>query len=593
MSSPLYILGIVEGHNSSAALMKDGEIVAVCFEERLSRLKNDVGYPRRAIQACLDLAGIESARVDQVAMVTENLPLGQVAVKREATFTVEDHIREQETYWKPLLIDGEKVDFLSLFEDKLQFHNLSYDFGGGALERSDFQRFQSIRQQNIKAHLGLGDSQIHFMNHHYAHSMYAIFSNPACFDKDWLVLVADGYGDDCSASVGVWRGGAFEFVAKSTGSGIGRIYRYVTLLLGMRPGVDEFKVMGLAPYAKEFHWRAVADTLHRYLRVNGMVIDYTNPDKDIYFSLKEKLRTARFDGIAGGLQKFSEDITTQWTANAIAETGISNIVYSGGVAMNIKINKSMMDMDEVEDLFVGPSGGDESLSMGAAYALWHDKFSDRSPTRPLTHAYLGPAYGPTEAATAIRHLGDGFYIYQDPSPGQVAAQLAQGKVLARAVGPMEFGARALGNRSILARADDPAMIRNINDRIKRRDFWMPFAPIILAECMTDYLVNPKGVISPYMTIGFDSTALAREHLRAALHPADDTMRPQIVSPDENPELYALLKEFQSQTGIGGLLNTSLNLHGEPICCTPEDSIQTLLKSDLDGLLLDGHLILRK
>jgi len=253
MSAPLYILGIVEGHNCSAALMKDGEIVAVCFEERLSRLKNDLGYPRRAIQACLDLAGIQPARIDHVAMVTENLPLGQVAVKREATFSVGDHIREQEDYWKPLLIDGEEIDYLAVFKDKLQFHNLNYDFGEGELKRSDFQRFRDIRQQTIKTHLGIGDDRIHCLNHHYAHSMYAIFSNPACFDKDWLVLVADGYGDDCSASVGIWQGGSFEFVAKSIGSGIGRIYRSVTLLLGMRPGVDEFKVMGLAPYAKPYH----------------------------------------------------------------------------------------------------------------------------------------------------------------------------------------------------------------------------------------------------------------------------------------------------------------------------------------------------
>ncbi|MDP6108680.1 MAG: carbamoyltransferase C-terminal domain-containing protein, partial [Rhodospirillales bacterium] len=517
----------------------------------------------------------------------------QVAVKREATFSVGDHIREQEDYWKPLLIDGEEIDYLAVFKDKLQFHNLNYDFGEGELKRSDFQRFRDIRQQTIKTHLGIGDDRIHCLNHHYAHSMYAIFSNPACFDKDWLVLVADGYGDDCSASVGIWQGGSFEFVAKSIGSGIGRIYRSVTLLLGMRPGVDEFKVMGLAPYAKPYHWQAVADVLHRYLRVEGMEIDYTNPDKDLYFSLKEKLKEARFDGIAGGLQKFSEDITIQWTANSIRQTGIRNIAFSGGVAMNIKINQAVMDMEEVEDIFIGPSGGDESLSMGVAYALWFDKFSPSKQVKPLTHAYLGPSYNAARSEAALGQLGDGFQIQRGPSAGDVAALLAEGKILGRAVGPMEFGARALGNRSILARADDPAMIRNINDRIKRRDFWMPFAPIILAECMEDYLVNPKAVISPYMTLGFDSTPLGRDHLRAALHPADDTSRPQIVARDQNPELHALLKEFQSITGIGGLLNTSLNLHGEPICCTPEDSIQTLVNSELDGLLLEGYLVLRR
>ncbi|MEW6600113.1 MAG: carbamoyltransferase C-terminal domain-containing protein [Nitrospirota bacterium] len=587
----MYILGIVEGHNCSAALLKDGEIMAVCFEERLSRLKNDFGYPERAISYCLNEAGIGPEDIDHVAMVTENLPLAQVAIKREAQFTVADYIKEQEEYWKPVLMENRKVDYLSLFRDKIVL-NGCYRFNGTDYERASFREFKKIRLETVKRKLRKRDDQVRIVNHHVAHSMYAVFTAPYCHEKDLLVLASDGYGDDCSASAGVFRNGKFEFVSKSVGSGIGRIYRYATLLLGMRPGVDEYKMMGLAPYAKEYHWRNVYEEMKAYLRVNGMEIEYTNPDRDIYFSLKERLKSARFDGIAAGVQQFCEEISGEWVKNCIASTGVASVVYSGGVSMNIKINKVLAEMDEVDDIFVGPSGGDESLSVGAAFALCHELYPGIK-IKPLAHTYLGPAYDKDHVKKAIDAGVPGdFRVVSGPDDDLVAGLLLKGLVIARSCGRMEYGARALGNRSILADASDQRMIRKINDKIKRRDFWMPFAPIILKERMNDYVVNPKGLSSPYMTIGFDSAPLAKEHLRAAIHPADDSMRPQILEESHNPGLYSLIKKYEQKTGMGGVLNTSLNLHGEPICASPEDSIRTFLDSELDGLLMEGYLILR-
>jgi len=588
----VYILGIVEGHNCSAALLKDGEIIAVCFEERLSRLKNDFGYPERAISYCLKSAGITAKQIDHVAMVTKNLPLGQILVKREATFAVDDYIKEQEEYWKPVLLEGKKVDYLSLFKDKIKLNECHYDIKDLNFDRASFQEFRKIRVETVKRKLAKEDTQLHIINHHLAHSIYAIFTTPFCYDKDLLVLASDGYGDDCSASVGVYKDGQFEFVSKSVGSGIGRIYRYATLLLGMRPGVDEYKMMGLAPYAKEYHWRKVYDAMSCYLKVNGMEIEYTNPDKDIYFSLKERLKAARFDGIAAGVQYFCEDISKQWVKNCIRETGIGNVVYSGGVSMNIKINKVLTELDEVDNIFVGPSGGDESLSIGAAYTLCRQLYPEIE-IKPMKYTYLGPSFNADSAKKAIdSDLPDGFKVIENPSSELVADLLAKGRVIARSCGRMEYGARALGNRSILANASDQLMIRKINDKIKRRDFWMPFAPIILEERMNDYVINPKGIQSPYMTIGFDSTDLAKKHLRAALHPSDDSMRPQILDKARNPKLHEIIKKYEEKTGMGGLLNTSFNLHGEPICASPEDSIKTFLNSELDGLLMEGYLVLR-
>lgn len=356
----MFILGIVEGHNCSAALLKDGEIIAVCFEERLSRLKNDLGYPERSIAYCLEFAGIGPEEIDHVAMVTENLPFAQIAVKREALFKMEDYIKEQEEYWKPTLIEGKKVNYLSLFKEKICLNGYAYNIKDIDSDRGSFEKFRKIRLETVRKKLSKKNGQIQIVNHHLAHSMYAIYTAPYCYEKDLLVLASDGYGDDCSASVGVYQNGNFRFISKSVGSGIGRIYRYATLLLGMRPGVDEYKVMGLAPYAKEYHWQEVFDKMNQYLKVNGMEIEYTNPDKDIYFSLKERMKTSRFDGISAGVQYFCEDISRQWVRNCIKETGIRSLVYSGGVSMNVKINKALMELDEVEDIFVGPSGGDES-----------------------------------------------------------------------------------------------------------------------------------------------------------------------------------------------------------------------------------------
>jgi carbamoyltransferase len=585
-------MGIVEGHCSSAALMKDGEVIAVCFEERFSRLKNEFGYPVRAIEWCLEFAGIEPEELDLVALVTENLPFGQIATKREATFTVADYLKEQEHYWKPTLLEGRKVDYLELFKDKLRLHELPYQVDGKPMERTSFAEFKRIRMETVKRHLKKRDDQIRMINHHLAHSWYAIHSTPYCHEKPLLVLATDGYGDDCSASVGIYRDNEFRFVSKSVGSGIGRIYRYATLLLGMRPGVDEYKVMGLAPYAKEDHLRKVVEAMRIHLRVEGMEILYTNPDKDIFFSLKERLKAFRFDAVAAGLQRYCEEISRQWVRNCVRETGINDVVISGGVSMNVKINQELLELDEVASLFVGPSGGDETLSIGAAYAAWREWRPDARIV-PLKDTYLGPEYSKADTRAALGDLPPGFRVIEDPTDEAVVDLLVRGKVVARSVGRMEFGARALGNRSILARADDARMIRRINDQVKNRDFWMPFAPLVMAERQHDYLVNPKNQPSPYMTLAFDSQPLARQHLAAALHPADDTMRAQILEASVNPPLHALLKEYERRTGMGGLLNTSFNLHGEPICCSPRDSIKTLTNSGIDALLLNGYLIQRR
>ena len=204
---------------------------------------------------------------------------------------------------------------------------------------------------------------------------------------------------------------------------------------------------------------------------------------------------------------------------------------------------------------------------------------------------MGPQYSEDDIIKAVDEydLKSGFTIVKSPSPDWVVNSLCSDKIIARMSGRMEFGQRALGNRSILANPSNSRNIEKINRKIKFRDFWMPFTPTILAEREQDYIINPKNLKSPFMTMAFDSTELARDELIAALHPADYTVRPQILKREANPEYHKIIKLFESKTGVGGLLNTSLNLHGEPVVCSPSDAVHTFINSELDALLFDDSL----
>ena len=216
-----------------------------------------------------------------------------------------------------------------------------------------------------------------------------------------------------------------------------------------------------------------------------------------------------------------------------------------------------------------------------------------SETLPLTNIYLGPKYNKKQIKNAVEKFKDKYFIQKNVSIKDVAEFLAEGYVIARFDGRMEFGARALGNRSILGNPSKMEVVKKINSQVKSRDFWMPFTATILDTRVIDYIKNPKGISCPFMTIAFDSTDLAREHLKAAMHPYDYTVRPQILFKKNNPGYYQLIKEFENITGIGSLLNTSFNLHGDPVVCSPQDALHTFENSKLDMLFIGEMLIKRE
>jgi carbamoyltransferase len=406
------------------------------------------------------------------------------------------------------------------------------------------------------------------------------------------VLTCDGSGDRLSATVSLGEDGKLTRLAQvSEHDSIGRVYALVTRWLGMCPLEHEYKVMGLAPYGANSREAAEVsrslETLFEFTadrlgwrRRRGVPSLYA-----AYEFLGGLLAGQRFDRVAAGAQRFLETMLTRWVAGAVRETGISRIACSGGVFMNVKANLAILELPEVDSMFVFPSCGDESNSIGAACFAAAQRGESIA---PLGAIYYGEPITDGEAEEALTDTAGRarmrFHWIADIEK-RVARELAQGRIVARAKGAAEFGARALGNRSILARADSPSAVRTLNRAIKNRDFWMPFAPAVLAERASRYYEKPKPVDSPYMMFAFRTRPERRAALAGAQHPYDFTTRPQEVRAEHNPEFHGLLEEYESITGEAAVLNTSFNLHGEPIVYRARDAVDVFLRSGLEHMAL--------
>jgi carbamoyltransferase len=452
---------------------------------------------------------------------------------------------------------------------------------------------------------GLDKSKVVFVDHHLAHAACAYYGMPNKPDKV-LVLTNDGAGDGLCATVSVAENGVLKRIADIPESdSLGNIYAMVTFIMGMVPLEHEYKMMGMAPYASDTGTAQVYNFFKNLLVFpsHDSIIWKRGPGcPETYYSydfLRDGLSLKRFDGICGGLQLFSEKMLTTWVRNCIKHTGISNVALGGGVFMNVKANMAISEMPELNSMFIYPSCGDETNSIGSAFIAFRDRClaEGRTPAiEPVGPFYYGPEYTDTQIEKALvdAKAGGGTFNFKkfEDIEAKAASLLAEGIAVGRFKGRMEFGARALGNRSILADATTPGIVKVINDMIKNRDFWMPFAPSILEERGHDYLVNPKGVEAPYMIMSFDTTDKVGD-LAAAVHPYDNTARPQLVKKDWNPDYHRLLKEYEKLTGRGGVLNTSFNLHGYPIVCSPEDAVDVFLRSGMTHLAIGSFLATKK
>jgi len=573
----MIILGIHDGHNSGATLLRDGVIIASVSEERHSRIKNEVGYPSRSIEDVLEMAGCAAMAVDVIVYASNFMH-------------AEEHLRTVGE-WYRVGRDQQQQDRLKTPE----------------YQKAVFDIRREARIQNVINHLGVERDRISFVEHHLAHAAAAYFGSPFGLDEPTLILTCDGAGDGLSATVSLGKGTAIDRLAfTKRDASIGKLYSRVTYLLGMTPWEHEYKVMGMAPYADPKRCAQYHDVFRQLvvLSDDGLSFKVAGDLESnySYFFLREKLERARFDDISGAIQSYVEELLCEWVRNCIAKTGVRRLVCGGGVFMNVKANMRISQLEEVKEMFVFPSCGDESLSLGAA---WMEYYQRQKPTGGerqriskvgFPSLYLGKSYTDEQVLAAIeKHLPTEAFDFQcyDQIEEEVASRLASDQVVARFAGRMEWGARALGNRSILANPNDWRNVEKINSMIKMRDFWMPFAPSLISERHLLYLKNPKSIASPFMMFAYETLPLAAKHLGAAIHPRDKTARAQFVDRLTNPQYYAVLEHFEAKTGIAGVLNTSFNLHGYPLVYSPEEAIYVFLHSGIDCLALEHFLLTKR
>jgi carbamoyltransferase len=587
----MIIIGIYDDHNCSAALSIDGKIVFAAQEERFTGQKNEVGFPVNVVDHIFSAFNLTADMVDEMAFATiDRSDFVELKYKRDIRFRVKDHWEYMDEYWTPRLA-GEPYD-KRYVENKLKefasesfytFGDDLYDLEGEALKL----RVNEIVADDIFKRYGLGKNKIVFYDHHTCHVTYGLFSNPNP-NKESIVVTIDAFGDGRNQTVWKYANNKLEILAESKECELARVYRFATLAMGMQPLEHEYKVMGLAPYAKEEYVENVYRELVRLTEVKDMSFRHLDRPKNLFNFLREKFRHYRFDNIAGGVQLYIERSVAELFKDIHNHTGISDFVFSGGVAMNIKANFTLVQEDFVDSLFVCGSSSDESLSIGACYLANYEKDIDN---KPLDTLYLGDdlTTGEVEAYVASHGL-DKRYNVSRVNNKAIARILADGEVVARVDGRMEFGARSLGNRSILADPSQPGVVKVINEMIKNRDFWMPFAATVMDRDCDKYLYNPKNVDGRYMSMAFQAKHENIHEVFSGTHPYDETMRPQILTEQQNAKYYDLINEFSNLTGIGALLNTSLNLHGLPLARSIKDAIYVFENSGLKYLVVADYMI---
>ena len=565
MKKDVVVLGIQDGHNAGAALIRNGQVLAAINEERINNIKNYSGPPLDSIKKVFQISKINPSEIDIIAV----------------TGLVRTHAPLKERPFHVKLYDG-----MSPYIHSHSFCNLLV---------KTLHKFRKMGQlMELFQKMNIADREIFFVEHHLAHAACAYYQRP--WEDRTLILTLDGAGDCLSSTVNIGEGFQIKRIASSThyDSPSNNLYSEITGYLGMKRWEHEYKVMGLAPYGKAEY---CIETMRNLVRINpNKQLEFQNTSgaylSQIQPILRKKLREQRFDNIAAACQAYFEELIAQWVKNCIKEIGIKKLVCSGGGFLNVKANKIIREMEEVDAVFFYPAADDGGIPVGTALEAYY-RFCDLEGIAPrrsvLADLYYGAEYDDEYIKHAMEKSGwlTKASFIQDIE-GEVAELISRGKIIARFSGRDEWGPRALGNRTILADPRDLRVIRKINFAIKFRDFWMPFAPSILEEQIGEYLVNPRR--APYMIEAFDTTDRAQE-IVAGLHPQDRTARPQTVN-EWNQSYRKILLAFKHITGVGGILNTSFNLHGYPIVGTPEIALNTLNNSDLDGLAIGNWLILK-
>ena len=568
----MIILGIHDGHTSTACLLIDGKVIHNVSEERFTKIKGQGGFPIKSIEYILKSSKIKSSEIDKIVLVGFVKPLT----------SIKDYKKGRQALF-PKLIKFLPINPRIIIKKYISF--------------SKNQRLKRpVLLENFKK-CGLDISKVENVEHHQTHAAVAYYMSKFYQNNDkTLVITLDGSGDGLAGTISVVENGVWNRLREiSSFDSLGNVFGRTTELLAMKPWEHEYKLMGMAPYVNEEYTKKSHEIFKKYLRLTEDGLGFENPTKywgnSLVEAMRKDLKFVRFDSISSGVQMLQETIVTELVRNWIKKTGIKNLALAGGCFMNIKANKLLMEMDESPDIFIMPSGGDESCALGGTLISYNSQENITIKNQQLKDVYWGPENNEVDILKTLEKYSDKISFEKCDNIELKSAQLlANHKIIGRVSGRMEWGARSLGNRSIIANPSRVENLRDLNIAIKMRDFWMPFAPSILWECRKDYAVYPQENDAYLMTMGFDTTDLGKDHLRAALHPYDQSMRPQFVKNDYNPKYHELISSFKEITGIGGVLNTSFNLHGMPIVNDTEDAIYTLLNSALDYTTVGDFLI---
>lgn len=583
-------LGIYVGHNASAALMRDGKIIYALQEERFTNLKNFFGYPAKSIEYCLEYIKSKNLIIDTAAFSNISHPLFFSKYRFNNFFSISDfhkfysvslNKKKAVSFVKNHKKSKKNKGFYLPFDKLNQKYYFNGKFGSSMLEA----QLKKQAKQKIK--------KIIFLDHHTCHAYYSYFSAKNRKDNSCVVSV-DSYGDGANQTVWIVKKNKLKLVARTNQFEIARIYKFITLILNMKPEEHEFKVMGLSAYSKK---RYILDAYKKIFKniqkFNGIKIVHNKRPKNLYKFLKESTKNTRFDNIAGALQYFVEKVMKDLLIRINKKYKVKNFYFSGGVSMNVKMYNSLGKLNFVNYLYSPPSGSDESLSIGACYYL-----SQNVKTHSLNNIYLGKSLVNKDVKLNLELIkkkfsNNNYKVTINFNHKDLASLLMKNEIIAVARGREEFGARALGNRSIIANPSNFAVVQNINESIKNRDFWMPFALTILKEQHKKYVDNKKNFECKYMTMSFDTKKNNFNKIKAGCHPYDKTVRPQILDKDSNPNYYSIIQNFFKKTGIPALLNTSLNLHGSPMASSLDDVIYTFKNSGLKYLYLNDNFLIKK
>lgn len=560
---PRYLLAIHEDSNANATLFRDGVPIFAVAEERLSRLKFAAGFPTRSVQACLDFAGISLQDVDVVVPGNKHHFLPRISG---------DLLPEEEhDYFGP------RHKAWLLLQDRMS--------RGGLVSRVSERVGRHMLQRRFARLAPLVD-------HHTAHAYSAALTSG--FDP-CLVVTADNMGDGWSSKVFSYAAGRCAFLWGSTAlHSPGQFYGEITQLLGFH-NLMAGKVTGLAAHGDP---RPAYGIMQELFALDDAGTGFVTPSL-----LTRRRRGGAFarlaamprEQVAAAAQKRLEDVMVQYVRHACRETGLRDVVAAGGTFANVVVNQKILGLDEVSRVYVHPAMTDQGISMGAGLAHLAERCGAATTAHmaglnaPLSNIYLGPGYDEAALGEALEEAGCRYERCGDIA-GRTAALLAEGQVVARFDGRLEYGPRALGNRSLLYRADDPSVNDWLNGHLRRTEF-MPFAPATLQDHAAGCYEDLAGgeLAARYMTITFRVSEAMRRRSPGVVH-LDGTARPQLVREADNPGYHAVLEAFHRRTGVPSIINTSFNMHGEPIVCSPQDAIRAFRAGRLPYMAMGPFLV---